>query len=70
MTATEWDNSMQPKGWFMTEKYDGMRLFWNKTNFYSRNGELVQVPKSIASQMPNVELDGELWYVLRSGNHD
>jgi DNA ligase-1 len=63
MTATEWNNeSMEPTGWFMTEKYDGMRLFWNGSEFYSRQGEKVNVPDSISRQFPpSISLDCELW---------
>ena len=64
MTATEWDlESMEPKGWYMTEKYDGMRLFWTGTHFVSRLGNKIKVPESITKQLPSVALDGELWYV-------
>ena len=64
MLATEWDeNTMEPTGWTMTEKYDGMRLYWSGSNFYSRQGNKVKVPEFISSQMPKVPLDGELWYV-------
>ena len=63
MTATEWDNSsMEPKGWFMTEKYDGMRLYWNGTQFYTRQGKKLNVPESLTKQLPVIALDGELWY--------
>ena len=62
MTATEWDTEqMDPKGWLMTQKYDGMRLYWNGSDFYSRNGEKINVPDSIKKQLPSVSLDGELW---------
>ena len=62
MTATEWDNdTMEPKGWYMTEKYDGMRLYWSGTQFYSRTGEKINVPTSLTEQLPPVALDGELW---------
>jgi DNA ligase-1 len=62
MTATEWDNvAMNPAGWWMTEKYDGMRLYWNGSQFYTRNGNIVKVPTYITEQLPNVALDGELW---------
>ena len=62
MTAKEWDeNTMEPTGWIMTEKYDGMRLYWNGSDFYSRQGNKVKVPEFILSQMPKVPLDGELW---------
>jgi DNA ligase-1 len=45
----------------MTEKYDGVRLFWDGSAFFTRQGRKVQVPHSISSQMPKVALDGELW---------
>ena len=62
MTATEWDSEkMEPTGWIMTEKYDGMRLYWNGSNFYSRHGNEVAVPSFITKSMPNIALDGELW---------
>ena len=62
MTATEWDkDNMDPTGWYMTEKYDGMRLYWNGSQFYSRQGRRVAVPSSITSKLPSVPLDGELW---------
>ena len=63
MTATEWDiDNMEPKGWYITEKYDGMRLFWNGTQFITRQGRKIRAPESITKQLPNVSLDGELWY--------
>jgi DNA ligase-1 len=62
MTATEWDNKyMNPTGWYMTEKYDGARLYWNGSQFCSRQGNVVKVPESIITKMPKVSLDGELW---------
>ena len=62
MTATEWDNeTMEPKGWYMTEKYDGMRLFWTGKEFISRQGNRVKAPESITKQLPSVSLDGEIW---------
>ena len=62
MTALEWDySSMEPKGWYLTEKYDGMRLYWNGKEFISRNGRTIKAPESIKNQLPAVPLDGELW---------
>jgi ATP-dependent DNA ligase len=66
MTATEWDTSENPTGWWMTEKYDGMRLYWDGSQFYSRTGEKVNVPQLITQTLPSTPLDGELWYQLFS----
>lgn len=63
MNATEWNyDTMEPKGWFMTEKYDGMRLYWNGKQFISKSGKTVSTaPESMIKKMPSVPLDGELW---------
>jgi DNA ligase-1 len=52
---------MDPTGWSMSEKFDGMRLFWTGTEFFTRNGTKVNIPESIAMQLPKIALDGELW---------
>ena len=63
MTATEWDNEKRdPTGWYMTEKYDGMRLYWNGKRFYSRQGNVIHAPDSITKDLPTIPLDGEIWY--------
>jgi DNA ligase-1 len=65
MTSTEWDSStMNPTDWWMTEKYDGMRLYWNGKEFLTRQGRTTKIPESITSKMPTIPLDGELWYVF------
>jgi ATP-dependent DNA ligase len=62
ITATLWDDvNMNPTGWHMTEKFDGMRLYWNGSQFFTRQGRKVKVPESITKQLPSVPLDGELW---------
>ena len=64
MTATIWEESMNPTGWWMSEKYDGVRLYWNGSQFLTRQGKVVKVPKEISSKMPQVSMEGELWYML------
>jgi DNA ligase-1 len=65
MTSTLWDDaSMNPTGWYMTEKFDGMRLYWNGSQFLTRHGNTVKVPDSLTRQMPSAPLDGELWYFV------
>jgi DNA ligase-1 len=45
----------------MTEKFDGVRLYWNGSAFFTRQGKKQNVPESFSSQLPSVALDGELW---------
>jgi hypothetical protein len=49
----------------MFEKYDGVRGFWNPEDkkFYSRAGKAYVVPDAITGTMPDIFLDGELWYI-------
>jgi DNA ligase-1 len=62
MTSTVWDDtSMDPTGWWLTEKFDGMRLYWNGSNFITRNGNKLKVPDFFTRKLPKVALDGELW---------
>jgi DNA ligase-1 len=60
MTATLWEDG-DPKDWWMTEKFDGMRLYWNGTEFVTRHGKKLKVPEFISGNMPKMSLDGELW---------
>jgi len=57
---------------WMLEKYDGVRAFWNpQTNsFYTRNGLKVKnIPQDVIDSMPNIFLDGELWYLSSTLPH-
>ena len=61
MTATIWEEGENPTGWYMTEKFDGIRFYWNGTDFFTRSGNKVQVPDYLKKQLPSLSLDGELW---------
>jgi len=62
MLANKYDDEIDPKGWFMSEKLDGVRCFWNGSNMYSRNGNLFYPPDWFKNLLPKeIALDGELW---------
>lgn len=62
MLATYWQESADPSGWFMSEKFDGIRCFWDGKQFVSRNGRIIKAPKWFAEGLPkDTKLDGELW---------
>ena len=51
-----------PKGWYLSEKYDGYRALWDGQNFYSRGNHIFNVPKWFKAFMPpSIALDGELF---------
>ncbi len=48
-------------GWYMSEKLDGIRGYWNGRYFLSKNGNKIHTPKWFTKNFPSYELDGELW---------
>eukprot|EP00026_Physarum_polycephalum_P001152 Phypoly_transcript_01153.p1 GENE.Phypoly_transcript_01153~~Phypoly_transcript_01153.p1 ORF type:complete len:800 (+),score=123.64 Phypoly_transcript_01153:87-2486(+) len=56
--------SFDPSSWWLSEKYDGVRACWNnsQTQLYSRTGQKISVPVSLAKKFPPTIVDGELWF--------
>eukprot|EP00828_Plagiopyla_frontata_P043955 TRINITY_DN7024_c0_g1_i6.p1 TRINITY_DN7024_c0_g1~~TRINITY_DN7024_c0_g1_i6.p1 ORF type:complete len:362 (+),score=64.24 TRINITY_DN7024_c0_g1_i6:161-1246(+) len=54
------DNQVNPKGYFMSEKLDGIRCYWNGSKMFSRNGNQFFCPKWFTRGWPKSQLDGEL----------
>lgn len=53
---------MKYVGWWMSEKYDGVRAMWNGENFVSRGGNVYHAPQWFKDQMPkSTGMDGELY---------
>jgi DNA ligase-1 len=49
------------KDWFMSEKLDGIRAYWNGKDLYTKNGNKIYAPSWFLEEFPKFELDGELW---------
>lgn len=62
LLAETWSDDVDPTGWWMSEKLDGVRCYWNGHQFLSRNGNQFIAPKYFTENLPKtVSLDGELW---------
>jgi DNA ligase-1 len=61
LLANVWTSDIDPTGWWMSEKLDGVRAWWDGENFISRLGNLYHAPDWFKSKIPPVPLDGELW---------
>jgi len=61
LLAESWDGVLDPKGWLLSEKLDGVRAYWDGKQFISRQGNLYHAPDWFVKSLPNVPLDGELW---------
>jgi DNA ligase-1 len=61
LLAHEWDGEMDPTGWWMSEKLDGVRAYWNGKHLISRLGNRFYAPKWFTQGWPSIPMDGELW---------
>ena len=46
---------------YVSEKLDGIRAFWNGENFYTRGGNIINAPAWFVNNLPDRAIDGELW---------
>ena len=62
LLAKTWDESLDPTDWWISEKYDGVRGFWDGRSLRFRSGGPIHAPKEFLAHLPaGVALDGELW---------
>ena len=61
LLANSWDGVTMPNGYMMSEKLDGVRAYWDGTNFRSRLDNVFAVPDWYKEGMPKEHLDGEFW---------
>mmetsp|Transcript_42285 Transcript_42285/g.82999 ORF Transcript_42285/g.82999 Transcript_42285/m.82999 type:complete len:881 (-) Transcript_42285:66-2708(-) len=61
LLANKYSDKNDPSGWWMSEKLDGLRAYWNGKDLYSRQGNLLAAPKWFIEDLPKEPLDGELW---------
>lgn len=61
MLARTFQDGMDPAGWWISEKLDGVRGFWTGETMVSRSGNVIPVPDWFTAGFPRFPLDGELW---------
>src|ERR1700722_5434091 len=62
LLAHVWDGVLDPTGWWMSEKLDGVRALWKDKKFITRQGNVYLAPEWFTAGLPtDVALDGELW---------
>jgi DNA ligase-1 len=52
---------LDPAGYLVSEKYDGVRGYWDGRQLWFRSGLPVAAPAWFTAALPPVALDGELW---------
>jgi DNA ligase-1 len=66
LLAQSWTNDIDLAGWWMSEKLDGVRAYWDGRQFLSRRGNLFYAPDWFVEHLPDTPLDGELWLARKS----
>ncbi|MDP1825974.1 MAG: DNA ligase [Archangium sp.] len=61
LLAHKWENDVDLTGWWLSEKLDGVRAYWDGTRFISRLGNEFFAPKWFTEPLPKSPLDGELF---------
>jgi DNA ligase-1 len=61
LLAHKWETDHDPTGWWMSEKLDGIRAYWDGETLTSRLGNRFYAPDWFVADLPADTLDGELW---------
>ena len=61
LLAERWDNAQDLAGWWLSEKLDGVRAYWDGRALISRLGNPFHAPDWFLAGLPETPLDGELW---------
>lgn len=59
--AEVYRNAIDPAGYWVSEKLDGVRAYWDGKQLYFRSGHPVPAPAWFTRDFPAIPLDGELW---------
>jgi len=66
LLAETWDARTDIAGWWLSEKLDGVRAWWDGEQFFSRQGNVFHAPNWFTDSLPRVSLDGELWLARKA----
>jgi len=61
LLANKWTPDIDPTGYWMSEKLDGIRAIWTGTEFISRLGNKFYPPEWFTKDLGKQRIDGELW---------
>ena len=61
LLASDAPADIDPTGYLVSEKYDGVRALWDGTRLRFRSGRVVAAPDWFLAKLPAQPLDGELW---------
>ncbi len=61
LLAKSWNDHLDPAEYWVSEKLDGVRAYWDGEHLWSRGGFKIPAPDWFTRGFPKRPLDGELW---------
>ncbi len=61
MLANVYSPSVQLADYWVSEKYDGVRGYWDGQKLLTRGGQTINAPAWFTANWPTTPMDGELW---------
>jgi DNA ligase-1 len=61
LLAETYRDDFDPSGYWISEKLDGIRAYWDGRQLWFRSGRSIQAPGWFTRGFPGTALDGELW---------
>ncbi len=62
LLLAQWDDGqVDVQQYWVSEKLDGVRAYWDGKILRTRGGEVIHAPTWFLADLPQVALDGELW---------
>lgn len=59
--AEVYRDGVNPADYWVSEKLDGFRAYWDGSRLLSRSGHAIHAPDWFTRELPRTALDGELW---------
>jgi len=59
--ASVYPGGLDLSGYLVSQKYDGVRVYWDGSRLRSRSGNWLALPAELVQQLPAFALDAELW---------
>ncbi|MCA9124929.1 MAG: DNA ligase [Planctomycetaceae bacterium] len=66
LLAKSWNEDHDPTDWWLSEKLDGVRAYWDGQQLISRQGNVYHAPSWFVAEFPKTPLDGELWLARKA----
>jgi DNA ligase-1 len=61
LLAKSWNDRLDPAEYWVSEKLDGVRAYWDGEQLWTRGGYKIVAPAWFIRDFPKRALDGELW---------